>query len=199
MTSHTDMVYELNRAFLGAIISASLEPRNLESLLDIGVDAELIQVIKDLRFSELAALSKSRALLFNVSVDKANIPSLIRRIKISVQHNARIDAMIVMGASMAMMISLFSMTRASYEARHEFLKLTPFGPGRPSLLSVNESLRVADLWNSYQQLDIAERYFQIGKTTGIPLRQLWAHMQESSPPSRSSRKTGSENQRLLNV
>lgn len=168
---------DVRLAALNFVVNASLEA-NLQRLAFIGLDAETANLLRTLKADEIMKLSRIPAPMITIQFNQDQLKQQINCAKSESMKCELIDQLILMDASLAMMMSLTSISRAEYESRQEFLGITSTGAGRPKALTKTQELSVIDLWDKYKDLDEIERYHKVGLDTQIPLKQIWAYMMQ---------------------
>lgn len=140
---------ELNYAVL-TYAARCLTEGDIDALREIGFEPEDIEVIDELRLSDLHALAASRAHALNVRIDREALHWLVEHVRRRRARDALRLELLRMDAPSDMMTSLFGMTGRGYTATRDALGIVG-GHGRPAS-HLGDEAEESKLWALWVQL-----------------------------------------------
>jgi len=151
--------------------------REFIELEKIGVSKSSANTLVNLSVLDSSRLSDFRIQIGNINVDEKQLTMIIKMNQHEGAKNKIIDQMIVQGASHSMLFSLIGMDHIEYRERREALDLSKGISGRPTNLTVDESIAVNKAWEKYKNDEDLIRYYHVGIETTISLSRIWQHLQ----------------------
>lgn len=167
-TTHTELTFQILRHVVEV-----LSEGDVRSALLLGFRVSQIAQLERLTLRDMHRLSRAPTNFLSITVDPTRFDRLLIHVERSKQREDLQDELIRLRAPAAMMRAYFGMTNADYAARRRLLGLTGTGIGRPSLPSNADQERIWKCWQDHARLPLEERYLEVGRTTGVPLKDVW--------------------------
>lgn len=176
---------------------------DIDALRQIGFEPADVQILDELRLSDLHALSASRAHALDVRVNRESLRWLVEHVRRRRTRDMLRLELLRLDAPSEMMTKLFGMTGRSYTATRETLGIVG-GQGRPSSHLGNED-EEERLWNLWVRLADPERptrlrqddlWLVIGRELASGLRCAWTIIQQWTRDPHSVRSLKDECTRL---
>jgi hypothetical protein len=176
---------------------------DIDALRQIGFEPTDVQILDELRLSDLHALSASRAHALDVRVNRESLRWLVEHVRRRRTRDMLRLELLRLDAPSEMMTKLFGMTGRSYTAIREALGIVG-GQGRPSSHLGNED-EEERLWALWVRLADPERptrlrqddlWLVIGRELAFGLRSAWTIIQQWAGDPHSVRSLKDECTRL---
>ncbi len=171
-TTHAELVFHTLR-----YAAETLAEGDIHAVLDLGFRLDQIARLAELTLRDLHYLSQVPTHFMDFAVDPACFDRVLDHLERNKHQAALQDELIRLRAPLAMMRAFFGMTSVEYAARRRLLGLTGTGIGRPCAPSEDDEACVWIAWQANGHLPAAQRYRQVGQTTGVPLKTVWALVQ----------------------
>jgi hypothetical protein len=102
---------------------------------------------------------------------------MIKHVQQERRKDTLIDQCIQLDASQVMLKTLTGMDSAEYRERRQSLGMPKASPGRPTVLSEQESTQVHNAWHRHQAHEELFRYYLVAMDTELSLARIWHHLQ----------------------
>ena len=156
----------------------ALSEGDFAAIDDLGFTSDEIQQLSQLPVKALKHLSQLSGHFLIVKTDHECFAKMMKHLHHELECDALQDKLIRHEAPISMMNSLFGMSSAEYIQRQKVLGIPRCGAGRPPQLEEDEEHRV---WRAWSAIDVnqpdTQRYLQVARETGLPLRALWSLIQ----------------------
>jgi len=153
----------------------ALSDGDLSAIEDLDFTADEVRQLSQLPVKALRHLSRLSGHFVVVKTDHDCFAKVMSHLHHEIESEALQDELIIHEAPITMMNTLFGMSSAEYIQRQRLLGIPRRGAGRPAQLEEDEETRV---WHSWSATDasspLPQRYLQVAKETGLPLRTLWS-------------------------
>lgn len=171
-TTHTELMFHTLRH-----VTEALAEGEIRSVLALGFRLDQVARLEHYTLRDLRALSQVRAHFLDIAVDSAALDRVLDQLDRSKAYDALQDDLVRLRAPLAMMRALFGMTNAEYGTRRKRVGVSGTGVGRTPVPAEGEEQRIWQAWRANAHHPLAERYLAVGKSTGIPLKVVWALVQ----------------------
>ena len=150
-----------------------------DELKRMGVSLETAQMIARLSMSDIIALSRFRAPLFQLTPNLNNLPHLLSHLEREAEQEDKIRDLIQRGATYSVINALTGATRSEFNQMCLALGTDPKrNAGKPRNLTDDEIVQHAAVWASLDSsLDPLSKFCQLVTETNIPPGPAWRWMQ----------------------
>lgn len=156
----------------------ALAEGDFTAIEDLDFTAEEIQQLSQLPVKALKHLSQLSGHFLNVKTDHQCFAKMMSHLQHELESEAIQDELIRHEAPITMMNTLFGMSSGEYIQRQKVLGVPRCGAGRPPQLEEEEEHRVWGIWSKIDtNQPETQRYLQVARETGLPLRILWSLIQ----------------------
>jgi hypothetical protein len=167
-TTHAELTFQILRH-----VTEILSEGDVCSALALGFRASQIAQLERLTLRDLHRLSRAPTHFLSITVDPTRFDRLLSHVERGKQRESLQDELIRLRAPAVMMRTYFGMTNADYATRRRLLGLTGTGIGRPCLPSNADQERIWKCWQDHSRIPLEERYLEVGRATGVPLKDVW--------------------------
>lgn len=166
---------ELN-TFIINYITLLYHARDFASLLSMGLSRETAGRVANMSQIDTLRLSSFPGKIANFRITERHLDMMIRHIQQEGKRELLIDQVIQLDASLAMLKALTGMEGNEYRERRQALGMPKASPGRPTVLTEQESTEVHNAWRKHQEHEELYRYYLVAIDTALSLSRIWLHM-----------------------
>jgi hypothetical protein len=153
-------------------VSQRLATGQLAALLALGFDAGQLARLATLTVRDLHLLPTVPVPVLRATVDHGRLQRLLERLECGRHEDARIAALIHLGAPRGMMRALFGLSNREFHLRRR-LSGCRQKVGRPPVPTEAQSGRIWQSWLAHRRLGLSERYLATARATGLSLNLIW--------------------------
>jgi hypothetical protein len=173
---HKNLHSEFN-TFIINHITRLYRARDFLSLMSLGLSRDVAERVANMSQIDTLRLSDFPGMIAHIQIREPHLEMMIRHVQHEGNKDRLIDECIQLDASQIMLKTLTAMDSTEYRERREALGLPKATPGRPTVLSEQESTKVHNAWQRHQEHEELYRYYLMAMDTGLSLARIWHHMQ----------------------